>query len=134
MDEPEATFEVPENIQDFLEFSLGELIERFGTDIRFLDWLKATKEIEAINEKRLKNATTKGTLISRQLVQVGVIDVFNSAHLKLLKDGAKTIAAGAVAKHASGGDLVEVEVFVSDILGSFIRPVKDRIKRSLPDA
>ena len=114
--------------------TIRELTYRFGTDVRFLDWLKATKSIEDIHEKRLKNAQTKGTLISRGLVQVGVIDVFNSAHLKLMKDGAKSIAAGTVSKHAAGADLVEIETYISDILGSFIRPVKNKIKRALDNA
>ena len=126
--------EVPEDIEAFADMTLRELIRRFGTDVAFLDWLKATKEIEAINEKRLKNAQTKGSLVSRALVQNGVIDVFNSAHLRLLKDGAKSIAAGAISKHASGAEPAAIEAYVSDILGSFIKPVKNKISRALKDA
>lgn len=127
----EGLFVVPDDLADFLDYSLRDLIERFGTGLRFNDWLNATQKIEQINEKRLKNAATKGALISRHLVQTGVVDVFNQAHLRLLKDGAKSIAAGAISKHASGVELAEVEAFVSDILGSFIKPVKNKILRSL---
>lgn len=127
-------FEVPEDIQTFAEMTLRELVERFGTDNRFLDWLNATQKIEAINEKRLKNAQTKGTLISRELVKHSVIDTFNAAHLRLMKDGAKSIAAGVVSKHSGGAELSEVEAFVSDILGSFIKPIKSKITRVLKDA
>ncbi len=127
-------FEVPEDIQAFADMTLRELIDRFGTEGRFVDWLNATQKIEAINEKRLKNATTKGTLISRDLVKFGVIDTFNAAHLRLMKDGAKSIAAGVVSKHSSGAELSEVEAFVSDILGSFIKPIKSKITRVLKDA
>ncbi len=130
----DAVIEVPEDIQAFLDFTLQDLIDKFGTDLRFVDYLNATQKIEAINEKRLKNAATKGKLISRELVQAGVIDVFNSAHLRLLKDGAKSIAAGAVSKHAAGAELSEIEAYVSDILGSFIKPVKTKIARTLIDA
>jgi len=125
--------EIPEDITAFAEMTLRELIERFGTDTAFIDWLSATQKIEAINEKRLKNATTKGELISRTLVKNGVIDVFNSAHLRLLKDGAKSIAAGTISKHSSGAELAEIEAFVSDILGSFIKPIKNKIARILKD-
>ena len=114
--------------------TLRELLERFGTDTAFVDWLSATQKIEAINEKRLKNAQTKGTLISRDLVKVGVIDTFNSAHLRLLKDGAKSIAAGVISKNSSGAELSEVEAYVSDILGSFIKPIKNKIARVLKNA
>ena len=129
----EGPIEIPEDIQAFADFTLRELIEKFGTDVRFVDWLAATQKIEAINEKRLKNATTKGELISRNLVKVGVIDVFNSAHLRLLKDGAKTIAAGVISKQATGAELSEIEAFVSDILGSFIKPIKNKVRRALKD-
>lgn len=127
----EGTINIPEDIQAFVGFTLRELIDKFGTDTRFVDWLSATQKIEAINEKRLKNAQTKGELISRELVKNGVIDTFNAAHLRLLKDGAKSIAAGVISKHAGGAELSEVEAYVSDILGSFIKPVKGKITRVL---
>ena len=111
--------------------SLGDIVRKFGTDTRFVDWLRAVKAIEDINEKRLKNAEKQDELVSRKLVEIGVFDVFNAAHLKLMKDGAKSIAAGAISKHVSGADLVDVERYVSDILGSFINPVKEKIIRSL---
>ena len=122
---------IPDDIQAFADMTIRELVIKFGTDSRFVDWLRAAKLIEDINDKRLKNATAKNDVVSRLLVQKNVIDVFNAAHLKLMKDGAKSIAAGAVSKHVSGADLIEVERYVSDILGSFISPVKSKIKRSL---
>jgi len=57
----EGSFIVPEYIGDLADMTLRELIMQFGTDVRFVDWLKATKEIEMINEKRLKNAESEGT-------------------------------------------------------------------------
>ena len=129
--ETDGTIDVPEDVGSFLDLTLRDLIDKFGTDAQFVDWLSATQKIEAINEKRLKNAATKGELISRELVSVGVIGVFNAAHLRLLKDGAKSIAAGVISKHSTGAELSEVEAYVSDILGSFIKPVKSKISRAL---
>lgn len=131
---PESTLEIPEDIEAFVDFSLRELIEKFGTDARFVDWLKATKEIEMINEKRLKNAQTQGTLVSRELMKVGVIEPIDAAHIKLLTDGAKTIARRATAMHDAGRELDEIENFVKDQITSFIRPVKTKVKRALADA
>lgn len=127
-------YQIPADIQSFSDMSLRELINRFGTDTRFCDWLKATKDIEDINAKRLKNAATEGTLVSRELVRTGVIDPFNAALLRIMTDGAKTIASGVIAKHASGSTTAEVEAYVSEILGSFIRPVKNKVQRTLRDA
>ena len=130
----EIVFEVPEDIQAFADMTLRELVEKFGTDARFVDWLKATQTIEAINEKRLKNAQTKGELVSRQLVKVGVIEPIDSAHIKLLTDGAKTIARRSTAMHDAGRELEEIEKFVADQITSFIRPVKAKVARALKDA
>ena len=127
----EGSFTVPEYIGDLSDMTLRDLIMQFGTDVRFVDWLKATKEIEMINEKRLKNAESEGTLVSRHLVKVGILEPLDSAHIKLLTDGVKTIARRSVAMHDAGRDLSEIEDFVSDQISSFIRPVKAKVKRAL---
>lgn len=121
--------EIPEDIQAFADMTLRQLVEKFGTATRFLDWLNATKRIEDINEKRLKNAQTRGELVSRQLVKVGILDPVDTAHRKLLTDGAKTIARRVTAKNAAGDSLESVEEFVVDQLSSFIRPMKAQVSR-----
>ena len=126
--------EVPEDIEAFADMTLRELIQRFGTETAFCDWLKATKDIEHINEKRLKNAATKGELVSRHLIKIGVIDPIDSAHIKLLTDGAKTIARRATAMHGAGRPLEDVEEFVKDQITSFIRPIKAKVARALRNA
>jgi len=133
--DPNSTvFQVPDDIQVFADMTIREAVRQFGTDTRMVDWLRAVKSIEDINAKRIQNAEKQGVLISKELVQIGVIDVFNAAHLKLMKDGAKSIAAGVISKHLSGAGNADIEHYISDILGSFIKPVKDKIKRSLKDA
>lgn len=131
--QPDA-HEVPPQIEAFADMTLRELIQRYGTDVRFLDWLKATKEIEMIAERRIKNAAAQGKLISRSLVERGVIDPFNGAHLRLMSDGAKTITASVVAKHLSGLSEPEIERYVSDVIGSFLRPVKNKVAQALRTA
>ena len=127
----EGSFTVPEYIGDLADMTLRDLIMKFGTDVRFVDWLKATKEIEMINEKRLKNAEAEGTLVSRHLVKVGILEPLDSAHIKLLTDGVKTIARRTVALHESGKDLAAIEEFIADQVSSFIRPVKAKVRRAL---
>lgn len=127
-------FEVPEDILSFAEMTLRQLIERFGTDTAFCDWLKATKSIEDINEKRLKNAATEGELVSRHLVKVGIIDPINEAHIRMLADGSKNIAVNMIAMHDSGSTLSDCEKFVAEQISSFIRPVKSKVSRALMNA
>ena len=126
--------EIPEDIKNFADMTLRELIQRFGTDIAFLDWLKAVKEIENINEKRLKNAQTRGELVSIKLVKTGVIEHFEIAFNKLLTDGAKTIARRITAMHGAGKSVEDCEAFVADQVSSFIKPAKAKISRALRNA
>lgn len=130
----DITPEIPDDIAELADLTLREVVTRYGTLSRFSDILRALKSIEDIQEKRLKNAQTDGTLVTRKLVKIGIVDVFNSAHLRVMADGAKTIAAGVVSKHAAGADLAEIEAHVSDVLGSFFKPVKGKIERTLRNA
>ena len=125
---------VPEDIREFADWSLRDLAERFGTDTAFVDWLKATKSLEDIQEKRIKNAVAEGALVSRELIKNGVLDPINEAHKKMLTDGAKTIALRASTMSEAGEPLIEIEKLVKDQLGSFLRPMKARINRSMMHA
>jgi len=131
IDRPEGPLDIPDDIRDFLGMTLRELVALFGTDVRFCDWLKATKDIEHINEKRLKNAKTQGELVARDLVKIGIIDPIEGAHVRLLSNGTKTIALRLSAMVKAGRDLPELEEFVVDQIASFIRPVKDQVRRLL---
>lgn len=122
---------IPEEISAFADMTLRELIKRFGTDMAFVDWLKATKAIEDINEKRLKNAVARGELVNRQIIKVGVFDPINETFNKLLTDCSKTISVRVKAMLASGQSTGDCEKFISDQMGSFIRPAKVRIARTL---
>ena len=107
--------EIPEDIKAFAHMTLAELIKRF----------------EDINEKRLKNAVTRGELISVRLVKTGVIEHFDTAFTKLLSDGAKTIARRVLAMGGAGRTVPECEEFVANQISSFIKPAKAKINRAL---
>jgi hypothetical protein len=124
-------YEIPEDIQELADMPLRELVDKFGTDVRFLDWLKAVKSIEDINDKRIKNAKASGELVSRYLVKIGIIDPIDSAHIKLLTDGAKTITRRSIAMRDAGASEIEIEKFVKDQISSFIKPVKSKVARAL---
>lgn len=126
--------QIPDDLDDFVDMTLREILTRFGTKTAFLDWLKATKSIEDINEKRLKNAQTRGELVNRELIRTGVIEPFDTAFNKLLTDGAKTIARRVTAMSGAGRPVEDCEAFVADQISSFIRPAKAKIIRTLKNA
>lgn len=127
-------YEIPEDIREYSHMTLSELIQRFGTDIQFVDWLKATKQIEDIMTARLKNAATKKELVSRKMIQIGVLDQIENCHNKLLTDGAKTIARRVIAMREGGRRIEDCEVFASKQISSFIKPMKEKIAKALTNA
>ena len=133
-DKNREPIEIPTDIKDFADMTLNELIQKFGTDTAFVEWLRATKSIEDINEKRLKNAVTQGELVDRKLIKKGVIEPFDTAFNKLLTDGAKTIARRVSSMANSGRPVVDCEKFVTGQISSFIKPMKAKIARTLRSA
>lgn len=123
--------DVPDNMQDFADMTIREVVVRFGTDYRMVDYLRALKEIETIDANRVKNAKARGELVHKDLITRGVLEPIDSAHRKMLTDGAKTIARRAVAMIGAGRDSDELEKFIAEQLSSFIRPAKAIIKRAL---
>lgn len=131
-DDESTLIEAPDDVDALGDLTLRELIDKFGTEYRFLDWLKSLKEIEAVNEKRIKNAQSRKQLVSRALVETAVLDPIDGVFVKLLTDAVTTISSRAVAIVKADGTDSEVRAMVEDQLGSFIRPVKDRMRRAIP--
>jgi len=128
---PGSLESLPEKIQALADQSLRELAYVFGTDIAFLDWLKATREIERVHEARLKNQEKEGTLVHRELVKSGILDPIETLYSQILRDGAKTIAV-KVMNLMEAGEPVEIcEKAIRKELTSFIRPAKAKMERAI---
>lgn len=113
----------------FYEYTIREILQKFGTDTAFVDWLKALKTLEEVETKRLANAQKRGDLISREVVQRGVVDSLDSAFRRMLTDGARTIATRCNALSKAGAPPEEIEQLVVKQLSSFIKPAKAKIQR-----
>lgn len=119
-----------EDLKDLTELLLP-LVERFGTDTRFADWLSSLKDIELIREKRLKNGETEGGLISRELVKTFVFGAIEAANKRLLGDAAKTIASKVYNSTRAKGTLEEAQRLVRDEISKQLKPLKTTAARHL---
>ena len=126
--------DVPDDIAEILDWTVYEVFKKFGSKTRFNDWLRAVKMIAEIDEKWIRSAEKKGTLVSRKLILEHVLAPVNSVHVKLMTDGAKTITRRVVTMHDAGRSKVEIEEFVASQIGSFIKPLKAKISRSMKKA
>lgn len=125
--------ELPENIIAFADMTIRDVIRKYGTAERFVDYLKALKEIGIMAEREIKLAEMKGELVSRRLVQTRVIEEFDAAHIKLLRDGSKTIAVQVAAMVSAGESIEDIEKTIAGKITDFIRPAKSKIEKALRD-
>lgn len=119
--------------QDLRQLSdlLLPMVERFGTDTRFADWLSSLKDIELIREKRLKNGETEGGYISRELVRTFVMAALDAANKRLLGDAAKTIANKVFNTCQAKGTLEEAQRLTREEIGKHLKPLKAAVARQL---
>lgn len=134
LDDPPPVHEIPKDVARFMDWTLRDIVTQYGTMTAFNDFLKATKTVADIVEKDLKNAKSRGELVSRHVVKVGVIDPIEAAHINLLTDGAKSMATRSAALLAAGKTADELETYLAKAIGKFIKPVKNKVKRAMANA
>jgi hypothetical protein len=81
--------------------------------------------------RELKNAQMEGQLVAREAMLRGVWGPLETFLVRLLSDGAKTIAARVYPIGRAGGTIEDAEIEVRQQLTSMIRPLKDKIRRAL---
>jgi hypothetical protein len=118
-------------VEKYLEWSLKEIIDVFGTDVEFLDWLKAVKSMEDVKEKRIKNAVAQGELITREFVSTHVISIIEAAFSRLLNDSPRTLTARVLEAKEAGQSREKIEKLVCDLLSVQLKGLKTRAKRAL---
>jgi hypothetical protein len=111
-----------------------QAVEVFKSDDRMGKWLKNMKTMEDIHRMRLDNAAKEGTLVTRELVQRGVISEIEQMTSRLLHDGARTISREVIAQHLAGADEPEIIKKVREQITSFVRACKTKIRRNMRDA
>ncbi len=119
-----------ENIGEFLDMPLRDVAEKFGTDVRFIDWLKAVEKIEAIRGKRLANDEKENKMVPRELMDV-VIGAFERCFSLQLNDASKTVSARLYSYVKAGRTVEDATQLVEDQIGAPIKDAKRRIAEAL---
>lgn len=123
-----------EDPEHFLDMTLRELVDRFGTKTAFRDWLVARKTIADIREKDLKNDETEGRLISRELVRTHIFGAIDAVNRRLLGDSPKTIARRLYALAKDDAPVEDAEAAVRDMISSNLKKVAADAARVLRNA
>jgi hypothetical protein len=125
------TEKLDNKVEEFMDLTLREVIEFFGTDEKFSEWLRAAKTIEDIREKQLKNRVTQGELIPRELVRTSVFAYLEILNLRLLGDSPRTITARVKESLEAGESREKIEKLVGELIGIQLKGAQLRIRRSL---
>lgn len=113
---------------------LRPLLDRFGTERGFRDWLLGLKDIEAIREKRLGNEETEGLLIPRDFVKTHIFGAIEGTNRRLLSDTPKTLCREIYALAKTGRPLEEAEGMARRLLGKQLESVKSKVSKALRNA
>lgn len=127
-----GTIKAPDDIElaNFGSMTLDKILKIYGTVTRFKDLLSATKLIEDIIEKRIKNAKSSGDLISRHHVDTFMIGAYETLYIRLLQDSPRTISASVLAAWESGEKPEQVEIMIKDLLSTQLKSVQKEVTKA----
>jgi phage terminase Nu1 subunit (DNA packaging protein) len=94
-------------------------------DMEFKKLAAQTQNLE------LKNAHAEGRLVSRDAMVRGVFNPLETFLVRLLTDGAKTLAAKVYPVGKSGGTIEEAEIEARLQLTTLVKPLRAKMRKSL---
>lgn len=123
-----------EELAKFGDMKLKDILRHHGTMTQFKDLLSATKLIEDIIEKRIKNAKISGDLISREHVHTFIFGAIEVMTIRLIQDAPRTISAQVIAAWESGETAEQVEVIIRNLISSQIKSMKKEVTKGMKSA
>jgi hypothetical protein len=123
-----------EHLGAVLDWPLRRIIRRFGTDVQFKDYLMAVSKLEDIETKRIRNANTRGDLISRSYVQQHIMSLIENLTNRLITDTSRTIASELYDLSKAEISLGEAETRTREIFCALVGDVKEQAVRSIKNA
>lgn len=132
--EGSATAPDDQELAKFGDMKLKDILRHHGTMTQFKDLLSATKLIEDIIEKRIKNAKISGDLISREHVHTFIFGAIEVMNIRLLQDAPRTIAARVISAWESGETSEQVEVIICDLISSQLQSMKKEVTKGMKSA
>jgi len=120
----------PTGVKSISQMTMAAVIEKYGTASRLKEYVAASRIIEQTRKLQIEIAEKENRLVDRAIVE-GMIGALDGSHIKLLTDGAKTISRRASQKVLAGETPEQIEVFVRETLGKYLRVALVRIVETL---
>jgi hypothetical protein len=123
--EPETEHD-GDDIAQYLDMTLEQILVKFGDNSRFNEWLKAIKEIESIRDKRLRNDERENKYVPREIA-LQVFGRYERCFKLQLADATRSIAAQLHDNVEAGGTLEESIELTEDLIGAPIADAKKNV-------
>ncbi len=121
---------LPQHIAKYGHKSLYELVAMFGSDLAFYEWMKGAELLEKVLERQRKNAEGMNLLVNQEVFKIGIFEPIDTLLRNILTDGADNIVQQVMALTKAGCTEVECKKYFVEIITSFIRPMKTKIKKT----
>lgn len=120
-----------QNLGAYADMTVREIVNQFGTERVFKDWLEAHSKIEDVEQKRIRNQEYRGELVRREMVQRTVFSAWEDSNRRLLGDIPRTLVARLYAAALSDVSKEDSERVVKEIISGVLRNVKETAERAL---
>ena len=117
-------------LRKYMDFTLTEIIDKFGTMELFSSLLTAVGKIETIHAQRLKADQSTGELIPREFVRQHVLGLLERVFLRVQTDLPTTLASEVHTMCANGATIEQLEELIREGVSSELQTVKvDTVKK-----
>lgn len=123
-----------DTINNLLSMTLKEIIEQFGNEIRFKNWLDAARKLIDMRLKLIELDNKQSTLISRDVIEKHIFGYWDGLQGRLLSDAPRSITTRITGMVKAGSSQEEAEKVVRDLISSQIKSAKDKAIKVLKNA
>ncbi len=126
--------EIPDYLESFADYTIREAVERWGTDVRMADFLRAVKEMEQASHRRIQNEQLRGKLVPKELIERHVFGLIENAFSRLLNDTPRTLVGELLEAHDAGESREKITDLARELMSQQIRGIKKKAQKGLRDA
>lgn len=118
---------------DVLDWTLRQVLNKFGSDVKMVDFLRARKLVAEIQEKELKIKLARGEMVKRSILDAVLIPI-NRMCTQLVRDVPKSLSVRIPQLAESGKSTQELEVVIERDLSKIVKSAKTMIKKEADKA
>ena len=126
--------DVDENIRDYWDWTLKQVIQKCGSVPAFYQLLQAVEKIESIHAKRLDSNKKTGDLIARDYVSCNVFGLIERVFQRLLAEAPVRLSLEVHGRCETGATVEDIQQVIKEGISRELKTVKRDAKKAIKDA